>query len=168
MCHFSTSYTKLKLQLAEVTHWQCALRGIQDEKQDKALCILIREPLDAHLRKNFSDPRFLHLPIHRKVLKSLTWDICFCHKQSFDAWLFFFFSKNSCTSWLLLYLFGTVLQCYSRSWFPGYSPLNKIKLSTFRLCVFLIDNYYTMCVFLITMLHLYRVEPAPRGLGCQD
>ena len=28
--------------------------------------------VDGILRKNFSDPRFLHLPIQRKVLKSLT------------------------------------------------------------------------------------------------
>ena len=28
-------------------------------------------------RHNFSEPRLLHLPIHRKVLNSLTWDIWF-------------------------------------------------------------------------------------------
>ena len=28
-------------------------------------------------RSDFSEPRFLHLPIHRKVLSSLTWDIWF-------------------------------------------------------------------------------------------
>lgn len=27
--------------------------------------------------ENFNDPRFLHLPIHRKTLKLLTWNICF-------------------------------------------------------------------------------------------
>ena len=123
-------------------------------------------------RNNFRESRLLHLPINRKALKSLTWDICFCHKRSFDAWLFFFFFQQK-----LLYILtpplslGTVLQHYSRGWFPGYSPLKKIKLSAFRLCVcffFLIDNYCTICVCLTMMLHLYRVDPAPRGFGCQD
>ena len=32
---------------------------------------------DAYERDDFSEPRRLHLPIHRKVLNSLTWDIWF-------------------------------------------------------------------------------------------
>ena len=48
MCHFSTSYTKLKLQLTEKSSTdKHALREILDEKQDKALYILVRVPLDS-------------------------------------------------------------------------------------------------------------------------
>ena len=32
---------------------------------------------DAYERNNFSEPRSLHLPIHRKALNSVTWDIWF-------------------------------------------------------------------------------------------
>ena len=39
--------------------------------------MLAPESWDAYERNDFSKPRLLHLPIHRKVLKSLTWDIWF-------------------------------------------------------------------------------------------
>ena len=42
---------------------------------------------EAYERSDFSDPWLLHLPIHRKALNSLTWDIWFpsIHKNTFDA-----------------------------------------------------------------------------------
>ena len=49
-------------------------------------------------RNNFTEPRLLHLPIKRKALKSLTWNVwsfCVCLAKSYDVWLqvfFFFFS----------------------------------------------------------------------------
>ena len=39
--------------------------------------ILAPDSWDAYERKDFSETRVLHLPIHRKVLNSLTWDIWF-------------------------------------------------------------------------------------------
>ena len=63
---------------------------------------------DAHQRDAFNEPRLLHLPIHIKVLKSLTCDVWILWlAQSFDVQLYIFFSKNSHVSWLLLYLFRT-------------------------------------------------------------
>ena len=37
--------------------------------------MLVLDSWDANERNGFSGPRLLHLPIHRKVLNSLTWDI---------------------------------------------------------------------------------------------
>ena len=39
---------------------------------------------DAYQKENFTKFRLLHLPIHRKALKSLTWDV----------WVFFMISSN--------------------------------------------------------------------------
>ena len=39
--------------------------------------ILAPDRWSAYQRNDFSEPRFLHLPIHRKALNSLTWDILF-------------------------------------------------------------------------------------------
>ena len=59
-----------------------ALKGIHGGKNQHGIrhsAFWINWPLDSYdadLRKNFSDPRFLHLPIHRRSLKSSTWDSC--------------------------------------------------------------------------------------------
>ena len=76
-------------------------------------------------RNNFNESRLWHLPIHRKALKSLTWDVCF-------LWLvvifwcvtifFFFCSRNSYISRLLPYLFRRAPQSYLRGCLLGYSP----------------------------------------------
>ena len=39
--------------------------------------ILAPDSWGAYQRNDFSEPRLLHLPIHRKALNSLTWDIWF-------------------------------------------------------------------------------------------
>ena len=39
--------------------------------------ILVPDNWDSYERNDFSEPRLLHLPIHRKVLNSLTQDTCF-------------------------------------------------------------------------------------------
>ena len=57
---------------------------------------------DVYRRGNFTKPRLLQLLIHRKVLNSLTWDVCvivcflFIDIWYFTAWVFFlfFFSRN--------------------------------------------------------------------------
>ena len=47
--------------------------GTQDVKTQ----ILAPDSWAAYQRNDFSEPRLLHLPIHRKVINSLTWDIQF-------------------------------------------------------------------------------------------
>ena len=49
--------------LEELRVWKCKL--------------LTLESWDAYERNDFSEPKLLHLPIHRKALNSLTWDIWF-------------------------------------------------------------------------------------------
>ena len=39
--------------------------------------ILAPESWDAYVKNNFTEPKLLHLPMHRKVLNSLTWDLWF-------------------------------------------------------------------------------------------
>ena len=48
---------------------------------------LASESWDAYERNEFSEPKLLHLPIYRKALNSLTWDIWFSliHKNTFDV-----------------------------------------------------------------------------------
>ena len=57
------------------------LRGTQEgEKTRSTLCLdtpaLRYQSWRCTLRKSFNGPRFLHLLLFRKALKSLTWDIC--------------------------------------------------------------------------------------------
>ena len=40
--------------------------------------ILAPDSYGAYQRNDFSEPRLLYLPIHKKLLNSLTWDILFC------------------------------------------------------------------------------------------
>ena len=47
--------------------------GTQDEK-NRTLAL---DSWGANQRNDFSEPRLLHLPIHRKALDSLTWDVWF-------------------------------------------------------------------------------------------
>ena len=63
---------------------------------------------------DFNEPRLLHLPVRRKALNSLTWDVWFSliNGNLLMFWL----------SWLLSYLFRTVAQSYMRGYVPGLSP----------------------------------------------
>ena len=65
-----------------------------------------------------------HLPIQRKALNSLTWNAWFSLISSnlLKFSYLFFVCLNSCTPWLLPYLFGAVLQSYRRGCVPGLSP----------------------------------------------
>ena len=51
----------------------CSLRKLKTRKHR----ILAPDSQGAYQRNNFNEPRPLHLPIHREVLNSLTWDIWF-------------------------------------------------------------------------------------------
>ena len=67
--------------------------------------ILAPESWGANQKDSFNELRLLHLPIYRKVLNSLTWDVWFLHLLVF--WLPGLCCKNPCVYWLLLYLLGT-------------------------------------------------------------
>ena len=49
----------------------CTLRRLRVRKHR----ILAPDSWGAYQRNDFSEPRLLHLPIHRKALNSLTWDV---------------------------------------------------------------------------------------------
>ena len=54
-----------------------SLRWAQRKSGCEKHRILAPDSWDAYERNDFSDPRLLHLTIHRKALNSLTWDIWF-------------------------------------------------------------------------------------------
>ena len=64
--------------------------------------ILAPDNWDAYKRNDFSEPRLLHLPIYRKVLNFLTWDIWFSliHKKTFDVETTCPLLQNFCITWL--------------------------------------------------------------------
>ena len=82
----------------------CPLRGLGMRK----LRILAPVSWGAYQRDDFSEPRPLHLPIHRKALNSLTWDIWFSliNNNLLMFRLPGLCCKNFCISWLPPYLFG--------------------------------------------------------------
>ena len=51
---------------------------MEENRENSALWILAQGDEDAYLMNNFNEPRFLHLPIHRQALKSLTQDVFLC------------------------------------------------------------------------------------------
>ena len=94
---------------------RCTLRRLRMRKHR----ILAPDSWGAHQRNDFSEPRLLHLPIHRKVLSSLTWDVRFSFINS-NLLMFRLpglCCKNSSISWLLPDLFGTISQ---RGYIPGF------------------------------------------------
>ena len=119
------------------------LRGFRMEKNR----ILALDNQGANQRNDFIEPRFLHLPIHRKALNSLTWDVWFSliNSNLLMFWLLVFVAKHP-ISWLLPYLFGTVPQSYLRGWLPGLSPQYVHWIthnSQLRLCIFF--SRHTSC-----------------------
>ena len=79
-----------------------------------------------HQRKDFSEPRLLHLPIYRKALNSLTWDIWF-------SFTIIFYALYGQTTWLLLlpprnYSLRVTWDTVCWAWSPKHSC--QIKLST--------------------------------------
>ena len=86
--------------------------------------ILAPESWGAYQRNDFSEPRLLHLPIHRKALNSLTWDVWFSliNSNLLMFWPLGLCCKNSHIPWLLPSLFRSVPQSYLRGCLPGLSP----------------------------------------------
>ena len=112
-----------------------------------------------------SPVRLLHLPIRRRALNLLTWDVwfsltvifwlkrlkettCFCF-----VFCFLWVCKNSYIFWLFPYLFGTVPQSYLRGCIPGLSPqyVHQIKHnSQFLVCAFFSVNRLHLLCYLHT------------------
>ena len=60
-----------------LSHWKTTTvspKGVQACETHRKLA---QDMWGAYERKDFSEPRFLYLPTHRKALNSLTWDIWF-------------------------------------------------------------------------------------------
>ena len=58
----------------------------------------------AYEGNDFSEPRPMHLPIHRKALNSLTWDIWFSLiNNTLDVQTICLLLQNFCITWLLLW-----------------------------------------------------------------
>ena len=76
---------------------------------------LASESWDAYERNEFSEPKLLHLPIYRKALNSLTWDIWFSliHKNTFDVQTTCPLLKTSPPAFLEEFYQG-YLRCYLR------------------------------------------------------
>ena len=85
---------------------------------------LAPESWGADQRNDSSEPRLLHLPIHRKVLNSLTWDFWFSliNSNLLMFWPPGLCCKTSCTSWLLCYFLGAAPQSCLRGCVLGLSP----------------------------------------------
>ena len=77
-------------------------------------------------KEGFNEPRLLHLPIHRKVLNSLTWDIWFSlinsHLLMFPTDYLSFVAKLLYNLASPLYLLGAVSQSYLKRSLQGCSP----------------------------------------------
>lgn len=80
----------------------------------------------AHQRNDFSELRFLYLPIPRKALNSLPWDIwfSFINRNLLLFWLPGLCCRNPYGFWLLPFFFRAVPQSYLRSYILGLSPQN--------------------------------------------
>ena len=74
----------------------------------------------AHQRTDCRELRLLHFPKHRKVLNSLTWDICSSiNSNHLMFWLPGFGGINIYISWLLSCLFRTISQELFKMLYPG-------------------------------------------------
>ena len=80
-CHSSKQQMlpSIKPSASAITHHSVPGGEFRMQKSRKysVLWILAQASYDAYLRNNFSELRLLHLPIQRKALKSLLWDVCF-------------------------------------------------------------------------------------------
>ena len=103
--------------------------------------ILALDSQGAHQRNDFSEPRPLHLPIHRKALNSLTWDIWFSLINS-NLLMFWLpglhcktpiYPRSSLTS--SEQSLRATWEAASGAWSPQKVCQMK-QFSTFRMCIF--------------------------------
>ena len=100
--------------------WLCTQRRLRMREHK----ILTPESWGAYQRNDFSELRLFHLPIHKKALNSLTWNIwlSLINNNLLKFWLPGLCCKHSCISWPPLYFLGAVPQSYLRFCVPGLSP----------------------------------------------
>lgn len=86
--------------------------------------ILTLESKDVHLRNNFNKPWFLCLPIQRKTLKSLPWDVSFLWLAIlFDIWLYYLFILL----WTFFVLLYKIFLCILPSPLPLWSSSSDLS-----------------------------------------
>ena len=110
-----------------------------EETQDAIIKILAPDSWDEYKKKkkDFSGPRLLHLPIHRKALNFLTWDIWFSLTIIlWHSWpLPLCYKIPMCPS-SSLHLLGAVSESYLSCCYPGYSPGFAPNKTTLTLSLF--------------------------------
>ena len=84
----------------------------------------------AYQRNDFNEPRLLHLPVHRKVLNSLTWYVWF---SLINSNLLIFLlpglcCKNACISWLPCLSLQSNPSEHLRGCVLGLSPQNVLQI----------------------------------------
>jgi len=106
--------------------------------------MLAPDSWDAYERNDFSEPRLLHLPIHRKALNSLTWVIWFWLIKIFDVQIPCPLLQNFYITWLLHLAPWSPVSGLLKCCLPGLSPKNSCQTNynflgcdwTFRLRLF--------------------------------
>ena len=140
-CH--TTLNNLAVNVA-ATHQQCTLERLRMWKHR----IVAPDSSDAYQRNDLSYLRLLHLPIHRKALNDLTWDICFSltvifWSSKYLIWplmqkFLYILPLNPC-------LLGAVFQSYPRYYVLGFSPQfwppNKANAQLLGYAFFSVDNF---------------------------
>ena len=114
-----------------------------ETQDEKAQDILTPESWGAYQKNDFSEPRLLHLSMHRKALNSLNWDSWFSliNSNLLMFWLLGLCCRNSHVSQLLPYLFGAVFQrLYSKLNVLGFVPWIKHN-SQLSGCEFLFNRH---------------------------
>ena len=97
---------------AATSQW-CTLRRLRMRQHR----ILAPGSWGTYQRNDFNEPWLLHLPIHRKMLNSLTWGVWFSLINS-ELLMFLlpgFCCKNSYISWLLPHLFKEVWEAVTQA-----------------------------------------------------
>lgn len=99
---------------------RCTQRRLRMKKQRP----LALDSWGTYQRSDFSEFRCLNLPIHRKVLNCLTWNVWFSliHSNLLMFWFYLVFAY-SYISWILTWLFRAVPYSYQRGCILGLSPL---------------------------------------------
>ena len=108
----------------------------------------------AHQRNDFSEPRLLHLPIHRKTLNSLTWDVWFSLMNSnlLMFWLPVLCCKKPLSSLAPPWPLWSGPSEHLRGCLPRLSPqkVHQIKQNSQlsgRWCFFQLTLLTTLCSF---------------------
>ena len=123
--------------------WWCTLRGLRMRTHN----ILFPDGWGTYQKNDFSECGLLHLPIYRKALNSLAWDIWFSLISS-NILMFWLLGPCCKTSYILappLPLWSSLSEL-SEMLCPGLKSQfclpNKTQFSTFRLCFFVLFCFF--------------------------